>query len=179
MLRFAEHFPPERVESLARAEALLGHLRGLPRGPETHGLTHGDLHQGNLHRAADGSLMAFDFDDCVYHHAVSEVAVVLYYATGRGAQGQGAAAKAQLAEHFLEHFLGGYMTEDTLTRAQLEQLPDWLLLRSALLTSVVETNVVTHLEDKAKALDMYHGRLEGKEAVIELDFGRLARVWGR
>jgi len=179
MVRFAAHFPPERAVSLARAQALLKQLRALPRSPQIYGMVHGDLHQSNYHRADDGALMAFDFDDCEHHHYVSDVAIPLYYAAGRAAGKDGPAAKAAFAEHFLEHFLSAYLEEDTLTRAQLEQLPDWLLFRSALMTSVMESYHFEDKEHQAQALEKYHGRLERDEPVVELDFGRLARLWGR
>src|SRR5262249_32520418 len=60
-------FRPDRVEAIAYVQAVAGALArrldaigsGLDVGP-----IHGDLHGGQGHVAADGTVTLFDFDDC-------------------------------------------------------------------------------------------------------------------
>jgi Ser/Thr protein kinase RdoA (MazF antagonist) len=57
--------------------ALVGWMQGLDRGPGAFGLTHADLHLGNLTVDADGQVTAFDFDDSCQHWFVHDLAVAV------------------------------------------------------------------------------------------------------
>ena len=67
-------------EDGARVATLLGKVRETQRtvgqGPETFGLIHGDLHQGNYLFHAD-QVRAIDFDDCGYGYYLYDMAVTL------------------------------------------------------------------------------------------------------
>lgn len=55
---------------------LVGWMRGLACGPEVFGLTHADLHLGNL-TIDGGQVTAFDFDDACHHWFLHDVAVAV------------------------------------------------------------------------------------------------------
>lgn len=73
-------------EDAARVQKLIGIIRAvqleLGRGPETFGLVHGDLHQGN-YLFQKGQVRAIDFDDCGYGHYLYDLAVTLFNIDGR------------------------------------------------------------------------------------------------
>jgi Ser/Thr protein kinase RdoA (MazF antagonist) len=68
-------------EDGARVEQLIRRIRGvqleLGRSPETFGLVHGDLHQGN-YLFYQGTVRAIDFDDGGYGHYLYDLAVTLF-----------------------------------------------------------------------------------------------------
>lgn len=67
-------------EDGARVAALLRKVREVQRavgqGPDTFGLIHGDLHQGN-YLFHEGQVRAIDFDDCGYGYYLYDMAVTL------------------------------------------------------------------------------------------------------
>jgi Ser/Thr protein kinase RdoA (MazF antagonist) len=69
-----------RDPRVASAQELLGQLEGwlqaLPEDDGGFGLTHADLHLGNLN-VADGAVTAFDFDDACLHFYVHDLAVAV------------------------------------------------------------------------------------------------------
>ena len=50
----------------------------LPRSVEMFGLTHGDVHVGNLRRAG-AKITLFDFDDAEYNWFLNDIATLMYY----------------------------------------------------------------------------------------------------
>jgi Ser/Thr protein kinase RdoA (MazF antagonist) len=68
-----------RDHRVAPAQAMLGQveawLRGLPAPSEVYGITHADLHLGNLNVSDTGAVTAFDFDDACVHFYLHDVAV--------------------------------------------------------------------------------------------------------
>jgi len=73
----AQYFPGDRTEMIARGIAASD--RALARlQPGSAQLIHGDLHPGNVHTYRS-RLIAFDFEDVMWGHAVQDVAITLYY----------------------------------------------------------------------------------------------------
>ncbi|MCB9742854.1 MAG: phosphotransferase [Alphaproteobacteria bacterium] len=179
MYRFREHYPAELVGSIQRAESVLARLRALPRTADTYGLVHGDMHQYNFHVDESGHIIVFDFDDCVYHHFASEVALPLYHTARSIPLSEGPAARTEFGEFFLEHFIQGYQEEHPLTRAELEALPDFMTMRLALLMSVVQLNVWDDAQAHAEWLARYHELMESGQDPVVLDYEKIAQVWGR
>jgi amicoumacin kinase len=72
---------PETQPAQEQLRLLVAWMRRLPRSPDSFGLTHADLHLGNLTvhgaGAAEDQVTAFDFDDACHHWFVHDVAVAV------------------------------------------------------------------------------------------------------
>ena len=111
---------------------------------------HGDLHRHNVHWA-DGEPRVFDFDDMLDFWFVSDVAIVLYYATLRpiwhdDKQADYDAVKAAVLE--------GYRQEHDLPEAAWDTLPLFLKLREITLLAVCERSIPPAKREPELAADM-------------------------
>lgn len=106
--------------------------------PDCFGLIHNDLHPHNfMAQRVNGilQLTVFDFDVCNYHWFMTDIGIALYHSlwSPRPA-GESAGA---FARRFMEHFMRGYSTENTLSAEWLAQLPVFLKYRRGLLYPVM------------------------------------------
>lgn len=131
MSEVARLLPPTEEAALARYEALMRHLRALPRDEVSYGLVHQDAHGGNFFITDSGQITLFDFDDCVYSWYANDIAIVLFYA------GTGVPDPAAFTAHFMPHFLRGYRRENRLHPDWLAQFPHFLKLRELELYAVI------------------------------------------
>ena len=115
--------PPEDGAVAARFEALLAYLRALPRDAASYGLIHQDVHPYNFFVSPEGTIMVFDFDDCVYSWFIYDIAMVIFYLVAWHDDPVGYAAE------FWPHWWRGYCTEYTLDPAWLAEIPHFLKLR--------------------------------------------------
>ncbi len=166
-------------EELAReryAEALT-HVRGLPRGRDSYGLTHQDAHGANMHVDTAGRLTLFDFDDCGYHYFANDIAMVLFYIA------MGKRNNAEFAEHFLSHFMRGYREENALERWWLAELPWFMKLREIEMYAVIYRDFaipdgdVSLIDDEWAAAFMRgrKARIEHDVPYLDMDFAALDR----
>lgn len=120
-------------------EAYAEQIRRLERTPDSYGLCHRDLHQGNFH-VHDGAIVAFDFDDCGYDHFVQDIAMAVYYASSFPEWRKPVADAKLLTESanvFLDAFLTGYGRANRLDSRLLKQLPLFIERRRADLTLIL------------------------------------------
>ncbi|MFA1821017.1 phosphotransferase enzyme family protein [Virgibacillus oceani] len=100
-------------------------LYKLPKNQHTYGLIHADIHRGNFF-VNNGKITVFDFDDCVYHWFVQDIAIALfYYKLHLKEEDQSEARAVQ----FLDLLMKGYTQENALDRFWLKQIPLFLKLR--------------------------------------------------
>ncbi len=96
----------------------------------TFGLTHGDVHVGNLRR--DGATITlFDFDDCQYSWFLDldDIVTLLYYLVYVYGGEDGRRLRESQARRFLAHFLRGYQETFTFEDRWLADIPVFLQLR--------------------------------------------------
>ncbi|MEL6349768.1 MAG: phosphotransferase [Myxococcota bacterium] len=177
LLELDRHFPADQQDAAARGLALIRRLRDLPRDPRHYGMTHGDLHQHNFFKGDDGRLVPFDFDDCEVAFDENDIAIPLFYAVSAVPDAQGAPTRSAFAEFFLVHFVRGFLTTCPLTRAQLNRIPDLLMLRNVILMAVIYGNDFSEPERPrvAESLRRFHRCLDGGEPVVALNIEKLAR----
>lgn len=98
-----------------------------------YGLVHGDLHQGNL--LLEGTqIFLFDFDDCEYHWFAHDIAMIFFYLSQAFAEPQ---SPSEFWAKNLPPFWSSYQQFYPLPLSELADLPDFILLREALLYALV------------------------------------------
>jgi Ser/Thr protein kinase RdoA (MazF antagonist) len=70
-----QYFPRRDVDARREYQALIHWMLDRPATRENYGIVHGDFGSGNMLRREDGSLVAFDFDDCLHHWYLYDLAV--------------------------------------------------------------------------------------------------------
>jgi Ser/Thr protein kinase RdoA (MazF antagonist) len=122
---------PETRPAQERLRALVAWLRGLDADPEAFGLTHADLHLGNVTVTLEGGaahVTAFDFDDACYHWFVHDLAVGVTSIRKAGWEAPGAFDAAALEGRFV----AAYARAGTLGPAWLARIEPFVELRIAL-----------------------------------------------
>ena len=163
--------PPSEKVALRHFQALMDHLRSLPRDGRSYGLIHQDAHTGNLFVDDEGHITLFDFDDCCYGWYIYDIAMVLFYAVPW--QGDVAA----FTETFMRSFLRGYRQENDLDPCWLRELPYFLKLREIDLYAVIHRDFDVNNLDHPWVKGYMQGRKERIEAgvpFIDYDFMSLA-----
>ncbi len=120
-----EQLPPSEAIVAEKQTCVFEYVQSLPKDRDSYGMIHADLHGGNFFVDVEtNTITIFDFDDCAYGWYVMDIAMsvfdmlVLYpgpdYET--------------FAARFLQSYLKGYRTENTLSAFWLNQLPYFLKL---------------------------------------------------
>ena len=135
---------------------LLSQMAAWKRTPDTFGLIHNDLHQGNFH-VIENELIFFDFDDCAYHFYAQDLAVSIYHALWTGTAFH--PETQNFSVEFLTAFLKGYSLNRRLNLEIYDQLLVCLQMREvylyALFTSVwKEEEMVEWQQDKLLELEL-------------------------
>jgi Ser/Thr protein kinase RdoA (MazF antagonist) len=139
-------------DRVRRAEEALG------KTPETFGLLHGDLHQGN-YVFHDGQVSAIDFDDCGWGHFIYDFAVML--------------SEVSVLDHssaLREGLLAGYQRVRPLPSDLDRHLPAFLALRELKLTMwFLEERDRPGFEQAANDVELSRQYL--RELVEKIDLG--------
>jgi len=119
-----DHLPAASIirERLLAIEEQIGKL---PEQAGLYGMSHRDLHHGNFH-VHDGTITAFDFDDCGYDYFIQDIAMAVYYASimpDWHAPVSDIALASDHANRFLESFMRGYERAYSLDQASMKLLP--------------------------------------------------------
>jgi Ser/Thr protein kinase RdoA (MazF antagonist) len=131
---------------IAKWHSLEKELSMLSKGPDEYGLIHNDLHSWNFF-VNDGQLTIFDFDVCTHHWFMTDIAITLDAVIHYGPYEP--AARNANAQRFIDSFLEGYSTENTLSREWLIMMPMFLRYRQMLLYSVkcADDRTLSHWRD--------------------------------
>lgn len=157
-------------EFVNKLENLIKWCETLPKGPNTYGLVHTDVHQGNFF-VNNGNITVFDFDDCAYSWFVNDIAIVLFYVVW-GMPINNRKQKDEFAKDFLKHFLKGYCSENSLDPSLLKTIPNFLKLRQIIVFAVLNKKWdFGNLSDKQKQIveDMKHN-IENDIPYLDVDF---------
>jgi Ser/Thr protein kinase RdoA (MazF antagonist) len=155
-----------------RFHELYGKLNTLPRGIDDYGLIHSDFHHENF--LVDGiHITVIDFDDAEYNWFINDIAKTLYNETFNFAIDS--QKRNEFARFFLEHFLKGYLKENTIDPSWMNHFQDFLTFRHLFIfirwTQSLDWNTITH-KDKAK-LDKFQYDIEENVPLLNLDFERI------
>ncbi|MBA2660900.1 MAG: phosphotransferase [Bradymonadaceae bacterium] len=173
MLNFEAYIPAGEGDVIEGCRGIVEAISGLSRSAETFGLIHADLHQGNFF-VDQGGMTIFDFDDCLYHWFVCDLATVLYSVCWWNVEGDGPRQNA-FAETFGKALLRGYRRHWEISPEWLEHIPLFLSLRDATIYAALHKRLdFTQLKAPQKrALDERRARLLGGGTPISIDFARL------
>ena len=122
----AERYIPAQVDILAKFHELMGDLGALPKDRNSYGLIHADLTDVNFF-VQNHKITVFDFDDCLYHWFVYDIAVILYDCLPWLPHAE--MNKEEFARYFWGCFIQGYTKENTLKPFWLNQLVKFFKLR--------------------------------------------------
>lgn len=110
---------------IERRSQVLAFIRELPHDCSNYGLSHLDLHLGNLFvDAAQQRVSFFDFDDCGYGWHVMDLAMLLFDALVV----YDGPDRDRFGERFLENVLRGYTTEMPVSQFWIGQLSHFMKL---------------------------------------------------
>lgn len=122
----AESYIPTQVKILDKYQELISRLRTLPKDRHSYGLIHADFTDVNFF-VHNHQITVFDFDDCIYHWFVYDIAVVLYDSLPW--LPHGGMEKDEFARYFWRYFFQGYTMENTLESSWMDQLNLFCKLR--------------------------------------------------
>jgi Ser/Thr protein kinase RdoA (MazF antagonist) len=110
-----------------RMHELLEWMASLEKNPDSYGLIHGDLHQGNFF-VNQGRITAFDFDDSCYHWFAYDIVPPINSIYKNQDEGNFTIPK----EEALDTFLEGYLSENKLDSIWIERVTFFDKFRAAL-----------------------------------------------
>jgi Ser/Thr protein kinase RdoA (MazF antagonist) len=140
---------------------LINSLSEFTLRPDTFGLIHNDLHQGNFF--VDGhEITFFDFDDCSFNWFANDLAVSYYHAHWQGTSFN--PEDKEFPKRFLSCLLKGYQSEKELHPDTVKQIPIFLKIREIFLYQLFKEKWDhNHLEDwQEYTLQDLKLRIEGR-----------------
>lgn len=122
----------QRFESISEVvlqkwNGYIRQLQQLPKGRNSYGIIHNDLHQQNFF-VHQGELVLFDFGDCEYHWFAYDISISLYHALQRIPRSD-TKKRSDFASRFIQSFMKGYSTENSLDPFWLSKIPFFLNYR--------------------------------------------------
>jgi len=153
-------------------EAVLSYVLALPKGEDSYGLVHADLHLANLCvEPQSHAVTLLDFDDCAYGWYIMDIAMLLFdiLVLYRGA------AREPFAARFLEHYLRGYVAQSSTDAFWVQQLPHFLKLLEMVVYARLSRNYNPDDEDPWVSAFMPNRRerIEHGVPYVQLDFAAI------
>ncbi len=165
----AKSYLPDTDEIIySRFKELINQLNRLPIHKNNYGLIHTDIHMGNFF-IKDNKLCVFDFDDCSYMWFISDIAIALFYYLEFSMRDE--TDRIKISSHFMTHFMKGYLSENKLTRQDMESMDDFLKLRELVLYIVFYRSVDMSTDNFAsRYIKKHRQRIIGYDKFIDIDF---------
>ncbi|MDE5413178.1 phosphotransferase enzyme family protein [Alkalihalobacterium chitinilyticum] len=167
-------FLPKGQKLLSKVNEVLQAVKQLPKSSIRYGLIHSDVHSGNFfYDEATDKMTVFDFDDCSYHHFISDIAIPLYYSTWLKCDNQ--QDRNHFGHEFLMHFLKGYQTERSVHLESLKEISLFLKLRDCELYGVFHKKWdLDHLNDQQKKLlNGIYLRIMNDQPLVQLNLEKI------
>lgn len=172
IFEFVEQFlPASEGAAKQKYQAVLNHVRTLPKNDTCYGVIHQDAHGSNLFVDQAGALTVFDFDDCGYSWFINDIAIALFYIS------TDAENLANFTREFMRYFLTGYQKACMLDPMWLKEIPYFLKIREIELYAVMHRDFDVNHIDNAWCARFMLGRktkIEQDVPFIDFDFESLA-----
>lgn len=168
VLNYDKYVPASQQIVHQKKEKIIRLIQSLPKNRDCYGLTHNDIHYGNIF-LADGGLTLFDFDDCTYQWFINDIAIAIHSVLpGYDQEGQ----FNQIAEHFLTYFLKGYFHENQLDPIWFGYLADFLrlydLINYGVFHQAWDMNNLSAV--RQNTLNRVRHRIENEICIVEINF---------
>lgn len=167
-------FLPKNQKLQDKVSGVFQSVKALPKSPVRYGLIHSDVHSGNFfYDEVTGQITVFDFDDCSYHHFISDIAIPLYYSAWLKYDNE--QDRNSFGHEFLMHFLKGYQTERSIHIESLKEILLFLKLRDCELYGVFHKKWDTNnLNDRQKGLlNEIYQRIMNDQPLIQLNVKKI------
>lgn len=152
---------------------LVQSIQQLPETKDSFGLIHSDIHPGNFFYH-EGEIHVFDFDDTMYFHFASDIAIPLYYSIWWKYRKESLETRSAHGKEMLENFLKGYLGVREISREWVERLPMFLKLRDYTLYGVFHKKVdLENNEQENQLVNEIRERLLNDEPVVDLNYGAI------
>lgn len=145
----------------------------LPKDNDVYGLIHNDFHQYNFF-IENGNLTVFDFDDCLYHWYICDIAIAFYHAL-QTIPINNVEERKEFGIKFIKSFLKGYSEETKLEDKWLEKIPLFLEYRR-----ICSYNFALRLwkkeeltEGQKEYLSLMRYNIENQIPYVQIDFKKL------
>lgn len=162
--------PIEDTNIYSKWNKIIDELDSLPKDINSYGLIHYDFHQYNFF-VNEGNITVFDFDDCLYHWFVCDIAIAFYHALACIPISE-QEKRIDFAWYFIEPFLKGYLKENELDGYWVEKIPLFLEYRrmcSYIFFTKMWQN--QNIDQKQKEhLERMKYNIENEVPYIEMDF---------
>jgi len=170
VLDFEKYVPRSQELVHQRSTELFRKLNSLPVDGDVYGLTHNDIHYGNIH-LHDDNLTLFDFDDCGYHWFANDIAVAVHSVL------PGYHLEAEfdsITEDFLTHFMNGYREENQLSVEWLGRVPAFLRLYDLIDYGIIHQawDLDNLNESRESILNRVRHRIENETYLVNIDFSK-------
>lgn len=176
--------PESKIEFRRYGQRIKDWLLSLPMDRDSYGLIHSDLHQWNmLHHGCE--LWPIDFDNLHYDWFLSDFTTVVInvvigqaYSRERGRYDEWTGGRkmdsAEFLDHFMDSFLKGYKSENTLDPVWIQRLPRFLSRHyfTFYIDALWDPQFV-HLSEEEQAAEFPWRTLRQMENEIRQDY------WGR
>jgi len=106
---------------------IIKEMNTFPKDKDSYGLIHNDFHQYNFF-VYDGSITVFDFDDCLYHWYVCDIAIAIYHSL-QTIPMNSVQVRMEFGVKFIESFLKGYLKENKIEEKWIDKIPLFLEYR--------------------------------------------------
>jgi Ser/Thr protein kinase RdoA (MazF antagonist) len=172
IMKLDEWFPSSLQTVKKRFQELYERLNSLPKGIDDYGLIHSDFHHQNF--LVDGShFTVIDFDDAEYNWYINDIAKTLYNETFNFSIDP--QKRIEFARFFLEHFIKGYLKENSIDPFWMNHFQDFLAFRHLFIfirwAQALDWDTLTH-RDRAK-LDSFQCDMEENIPLLNLDFEKI------
>jgi len=151
-----------------KKKALFDKLHKLPRQNDSYGLTHNDIHYGNIF-IDDGQLKIFDFDDCSYHWFANDIAIAVHSILPSYDQ---ADDFNSITVYFMTHFMSGYCQENQLGKDWLNRVPDFLRLYDLVSYGIFHQawDLDNLSEARKQSLNRVKNRIKNETCIVSINF---------
>lgn len=106
---------------------IIKEMNTFPKDKGSYGLIHNDFHHYNFF-IYDGEIIVFDFDDCLYHWYVCDIAIAIYHSL-QTIPINSVQERREFGVKFIESFLKGYLEENKIEEKWIDKIPLFLEYR--------------------------------------------------
>ncbi len=168
VLDFAKYVPTSQKIVHENKEKLFEMLHGLSKTRDSYGLTHNDIHYGNIF-LDDGRLTLFDFDDCTYQWFINDIAIAVHSVLPSYDQ---ETHFSTITEYFMTHFMKGYYQENQIDPEWLTCVSDFLRFYDLIDYGIFyqSWDMSNLSEARKKTIHRVRHRIENEICIVKTNF---------